>query len=44
MKSIEGIVDELRHKVADQDSMIVNTVSNITRDYLDKYKVTSDDA
>ena len=24
--------------------MIVNTVSNITRDYLDKYRVTSDDA
>lgn len=40
---IRRIVDDLRTKVTDQDNLIKTTVQNVTRDYLEKYKVTNDD-
>ena len=43
VKMIENIVGDLKKRVTDQDSLIANTVQRVTRDYLDKYRVTNED-
>lgn len=43
VKMIENIVGDLKKRVTEQDSLIANTVQRVTRDYLDKYRVTNED-
>ena len=43
VKMIENIVGDLKKRVTEQDSLITNTVQRVTRDYLDKYRVTNED-
>ena len=43
VRTIENIVDKLRLQVMDQDHLIKSTISTITQDYLDKYRVTEDE-
>lgn len=40
---IENIVGDLKKRVTDQDYLIANTVQRVTRDYLDKYRVSNED-
>ena len=44
MKTIERIVEDLKEHVADQDTLITQTVSQVTHDYLEKYRVSDDGA
>ena len=43
VKMIENIVGDLKKRVTEQDYLIANTVQRVTRDYLDKYRVTNED-
>ena len=43
VRSIERIVSNLNFKVRDQDKLIGNTVSSVTRDYLEKYRVDGEE-
>ena len=43
VKTIETLVVGLKRKVEDQSRFINTTVGQVTRDYLDKYKVTNED-
>ena len=43
VKMIENIVGDLKKRVTEQDYLITNTVQRVTRDYLDKYRVTNED-
>ena len=43
VKTIENIVGDLKKRVTEQDYLIANTVQRVTRDYLDKYRVTNED-
>ena len=43
MKTIERIVNDLKSRVKDQDKLIGSTVTDVTKDYLEKYRMNDDD-
>jgi len=43
VRTIEQIANNLKLQVLEQDSLIRSTVSSITKDYLNKYRVTDHD-
>lgn len=42
VRTIENIVNNLKSQVIDQDNLIKGTISTITQDYLDKYRVSEE--
>ena len=43
VKTIERIVNDLKSRVKDQDKLIGSTVTDVTKDYLEKYRMNDDD-
>lgn len=43
VRTIERIVSNLNTEVSEQDKLITSTISSVTRDYLDKYRISDQD-